>query len=80
MVGPFEEAAFNLEPGEISDVVETRFGYHIIRLEERMASRTVPFEEVKDHVAQQLRADRHGERLETLIEELRSQVSIEREL
>jgi peptidyl-prolyl cis-trans isomerase C len=80
MVPSFEEAAYKLESGQVSDVVETRFGFHIIRLEERIPPRTIPFEDVKDRIAQQVRANRYTERLHGHIEELRSQASIERKL
>ena len=46
-VPEFWEAASSLEEGEISDVVETEFGFHVLRLEER---RRVPFDEVRDDV------------------------------
>ncbi len=55
MVPPFEKAAFDtLQPGEISEPVETRFGYHIIKLEERRAPEPIPFEQVQSEVQQRL--------------------------
>jgi parvulin-like peptidyl-prolyl isomerase len=50
MVKEFEKAAFALKPGEISAVVQTQFGYHIIKLEERHDARTKPFDEVRGSI------------------------------
>jgi peptidyl-prolyl cis-trans isomerase D len=54
MVPPFEEAAFSLEPGVISEVIRTTHGLHLIRVEERQAAMVVPFEEVRDELARDL--------------------------
>ena len=50
MVEAFEDAAFALDVGEISEPVQTQFGWHIIYLEDREEGRTPPLDEVKDEV------------------------------
>jgi peptidyl-prolyl cis-trans isomerase C len=70
MVEPFATAAFALQPGEISDVVKSRFGYHVIKLEERREASTMSFEEAKEQarglVVNQMTASTVGELLQTL--------------
>lgn len=57
MVGPFEQVAFGLQPGEVSDIVETQFGYHIIKLEERKPKRVRPLEEVREELVLELQQE-----------------------
>ena len=68
MVGKFEEAAFALKPGELSDVVETEFGYHIIKLEERKAAEQQPYESVKEQVKARATQSIQQERLNAFLE------------
>ncbi|WP_262272008.1 MULTISPECIES: peptidylprolyl isomerase [Microvirga] len=50
MVEPFAEAAFKLEPGQISDPVKSQFGWHVIKVEEKRTKPAPTFEETKDQV------------------------------
>lgn len=54
MVPPFEEAAFALEPGSLSEPVRSPFGYHVIRVEEHRAAQHTAFEEVRESLAREL--------------------------
>lgn len=55
MVQPFEKAAFDeLSPGEVSDLVESRFGYHVIKLEEKRPEELQPFAQARSEISDKL--------------------------
>lgn len=58
MVKPFEDTAFSLKPGELSGLVETDFGYHIIRLDSIRAAVVKPFEQVQQEIEAELKQQR----------------------
>jgi len=77
MVPPFSDAAFKLEVGALSDIVETQFGYHLIKVTDRHDEGLLPLEKAKEEITmridQQNKQDAFGE----YIEELRSAGTIE---
>jgi parvulin-like peptidyl-prolyl isomerase len=77
MVGPFNDAAFSLAPGAVRELVETQFGYHIIKVTEKQAGRMISLEEIKPRLEQFLLQRNRQEQTETFIKGLRSRGKIE---
>ncbi|MBM3224022.1 MAG: hypothetical protein FJZ47_09500 [Candidatus Tectomicrobia bacterium] len=72
----FEEATAQLQPGQISDVVRTRVGFHIIRLEARQAAGMRPFDEVQEELKTAILRDKTERKYQEWLDALRQQAYI----
>jgi len=77
MPAEFEKAAFSLQVGEVSEPVETKFGFHLIRVQEKKAKETLTLEKVKDDIARFLENIDSQTELQSYIKKLRSAATIE---
>ena len=77
MVKPFEDAAFKLKPNEISDIVETQFGYHLIKVLDHQADKDPSFEEIEPRVMTLLRQEKIHQQYDAYLAKLRQKAKIE---
>lgn len=77
MVEEFEKAAFSLEVGEVSGIIETQFGYHILKVFDREEGRIQEYDEVKDDLSVYLSELKKAEKWEEFILELIDNAEIE---
>jgi peptidyl-prolyl cis-trans isomerase C len=77
MVPEFDQAVFAMKDGEVSDVIETQFGYHIIYKTAHEEAGEADFDAVREQIRDFIRHSRRGEAMSAYVEELRSKATVE---
>ena len=78
MAKPIEDAAFALKVGEVSGIIETRFGYHLIKVTDKKPARTIPYKQVRPMIDQHLKKENQKTEIQTYIENLKKSATIKR--
>ena len=80
MVPTFEKTAFSLDPGEVSDIIRTQFGFHIVKVTDRKEEETSPYEEVKSDIINHLKTVKMDEKVQNFLEKKKGNMDIERNI
>jgi peptidyl-prolyl cis-trans isomerase C len=78
MVKSFEDAAFDLKSNEVSDIVETKFGYHLIKVVDKKPEMTTTFEDAKDKLSQYLKQQKVQKEVSIYVSKLKEKGKVER--
>ena len=72
-----EKEAFQLKPGQLSNIIETRYGYHVVRVEEIKAPEQLGLEDVSKRIKEELTEKKEKRLRKALVEKLRAHAHIE---
>ena len=78
MVKPFEDAALALKPNEVSDIVETRFGYHLIIVYDTKPEQTLAYADVKDKISQRMKQEKIEKEAVQYVDKLKKDAKLEK--
>ena len=78
MVKPFETEAFSLKPGEVSEIVETMFGYHLIKVTDKKPEETVAYENVNEKIKEHLGREKARAETKRYVDSLKEGAEVER--